>query len=142
MTTYNIENKLEDAFVAYLQGSDDITASYVVNWADGSQSETTPAVVVHAELVESMVAGGFQNSVAIEVMCMTHSDDDKSGAVCDGLVSAVRDKLRDGSAVSLVNAEADGVTVIGLNPESDAYSDEIDRRRVQSVTCEVIATNP
>jgi len=139
MTTYSIENKVETAFVSYLEASDDIDD--VRSWADGSSSNSLPAVIVRAQLQESMVANGFQNNVSVELMCITHADDDKSGTICDGLVTAVRNQIRNGSAISLINAVADSFTVIGLIPESDSFSDEIERRHMKSVTCEIMITN-
>jgi len=124
-TTYNIEHLTERAFIAALSVSSALSAATIRRWGDQSSATGYPCILVHAENQETgRDAVGYADTVGITISAQTDRRVDTSASTCNNLAAGCRDVVRTGATfVATLNA-TDGITFLGVRPETGGTTDE------------------
>jgi len=137
----NLETEVEDALIAVLGASTDITTRAAVRkWRDGSNAESYPVTLVHCSPIGNDPAthrGGLYIA-NVEVGVQTDTPSDKTQSVLQAILGAVRDVLLASDLITSLNAVT-GVDLTfldrGIEIESGEYSiDEADEINQTSLT--------
>ena len=133
-----VEWKFEDAWIAALGTSSDLSGVAIRRGDDASVEQSYPCVVVSAVATTQTWSPAY-DSAEVELSCRTHRHDDTTGSGLRDVIGAVRDIVKADNIIALLN-QTENVHIYGFNPLPPSPADTVERHRTMSVNLECHGT--
>lgn len=132
----NFETLIQDAFIAVLGDSTDITDIAIVReWMDGDNGKIYPIVLVNCDNVITEFSSYTLYKCTVDIACLTYNADDRNKSAVYDLIGAVRDTLN--GAISDLNTELSGITILGLNETTQTSQFDENNTNIISIQLEI-----
>lgn len=133
----NFETLIQNAFIAVLEGSTDITNIAIVReWMDGDNGKVYPIVLVNCDNVLDEFNSKILYKCSVDIACLTYNSEDRNKEAVYSLIAAVRDIVADGLLAAL-NEELTGIAIQGVIEQNMTSQFDENNTNIISIQFEV-----